>query len=226
VDGLVLAGYVAESIVARFSEFGIPCVGLGQDTELTGLVPTVAVDDVEGLILGVRHVYGLGHRQVLLHKSPRRRGREVVRQVKDRVKNDAILKDCQILVKEPSSGNCDFYSAPELFQFWRDLPADQRPTVIFASDQTLVCLLREMDKQGLQCPRDVSLISISDTLLCEYARPALTALNFDLADHGRIAVDLLVDHLEGKNNLDSSLSINDLPCTLVERESTKKISDL
>ena len=105
-------------------------------------------------------------------------------------------------------------------QRWLAIPQAQRPTAIIATDQTLVAFLKALRSADLQCPRDVSLMSPGDTLLCEFSNPGLTAVRHDLEKLGCVAADMLIDHLDDGTPLTADMSRDDFPFELIQREST------
>jgi DNA-binding LacI/PurR family transcriptional regulator len=218
VDGLVLSGYVEEAIVHRFREFGVPCISLGQDTESAGLIPTIANDDVAGTTQAIQYAAKLGHRTIFFQHSKTRRGREKANLIIQQIRNDPDAKDCRIVLTEPAE-YMDYTAGKPLVEAWLAIPKEQRPTVIMASDQTLVMVLRELEARGLKCPRDVSLICGCDTLLCQLSNPQLTGIDYNSEELAETAVDMLMDHLDLGKPLTPEMSRNDYPCKLVVRES-------
>jgi LacI family transcriptional regulator len=221
VDGLVLSGYVEEAIIHRFREFGIPCISLGQDTESVGLIPTIATDDVSGVLQAIHYALKLGHRRFLLQHSKTRRGREKAGLIAQRVKNDPYAQDIQVLLAE-SPEWMDYSAGKPLIETWLAIPKADRPTVIMASDQTMVTALRELDARGVNCPRDVSLICSCESLICQFTKPQLTCVDFNDELLAEAAADMLLDHLDQGKPLTPEMSRNDYPCNLVVRESCGK----
>jgi LacI family transcriptional regulator len=58
--------------------------------------------------------------------------------------------------------------------------------------------LRALSDLGLHVPADVSVLSNDNLPLADYLQPSLSAMAMPLDELGRLAVDTLVDHLEGK----------------------------
>jgi DNA-binding LacI/PurR family transcriptional regulator len=225
VDGLVLTGYVEAAVVERFKEFGIPCVCIGDNLEVTELIPTVSCDIVGGTFDAIRHAASLGHRQILYCIEPCRRGREVGQILLERMKDDPVTAECKMTLFEPELHG-DYSAAGPMTQFWLGREPAQRPSVAIASDQTLIAFVGELSQYNLQCPRDISLISTCDTDLCAFAYPSITSINQDLETLGGIAVDMLVDHLDEGKSLTPEMSQNDHPCKLTIRKSCNQAQKL
>jgi DNA-binding LacI/PurR family transcriptional regulator len=223
VDGLVLCDYVEAAVVERFKEFGIPCVCIGDNIEVAELVPTVACDIVGGTFDAIRFAASLGHRHILYCMEPSRRGREVGQTLVNRARADSTTQHCRISLFEPEMQS-DYSAAGPMTQIWMKTSVQERPTVVIASDQTLIAFLGELNQYGLQCPRDVSLISNCDTHLCSFSYPPITSVSQDLEVLGGIAVDLLVDHLDESKPLTPEMSQNNHPCKLILRKSCGPIS--
>ncbi len=223
VDGLVLTDYVKAAVAHRFREFDIPCVCIGDNTEVTELIPTVATDIVGGLFQTICYAVGLGHRRIAMHTGIRRREREVGRMVMERMEQSPETAGCRLLLTgEILNTEPDYTSGKPLMDLWLGMPPEERPTTIIASDQALQGLLRELRKHGVSCPRDVSLISSCNTSQCEFTDPPLTSLELNQQELGRIAANMLIDHLEQGTSLGPEMSRNDFPCRIIIRESCAK----
>ncbi|MGI6689426.1 MAG: LacI family DNA-binding transcriptional regulator [Christensenellales bacterium] len=72
------------------------------------------------------------------------------------------------------------------------------PTALFCSgDRFAVGALLRFQEMGLRIPDDISIISIDDTLLCQYVRPKLTAMHIDAERIGICAMQLLEKLIAG-----------------------------
>jgi len=222
VDGLLLAGYVEAAVVARFREFGVPCVGLGQDTEVADLIPTVASDDVGGTLDVVRYLASLGHRRILYNGSPTRRGRDVINEVIARAAVLDETRDCVITVVMPP-GFCDYSAARPLFDEWMKFSRADRPTAILGTDQTMVTFLKELARAGLSCPKDVSVVSLCVTPMTELANPSITGMDQHVEQIGEMAATMLLDHLEKKVPMKAGAMASDVSCTVVVRDSCAEV---
>jgi LacI family transcriptional regulator len=223
VDGLVLTGFVEAAIIHRFHEFGIPCVSVGDNVEVAGLIPTIACDIVDGLFQAVAAAVRLGHRHVLYSHDVTPRGREVGRLFCERVRNSPETSGCRVDLYEVADGKGNYADAQPLIQHWQGQDSRRRQTLIIASDQTIIGMVSECITRGIACPEQVSLISVGDSRMCEVAWPPLTAIRNDLAHYGHLAVNLLIDHLDDKKPLSLEMSRIE-PCTLTIRKSLGSVS--
>jgi DNA-binding LacI/PurR family transcriptional regulator len=224
VDGLILADYVESAVVQRFREFDIPCVCIGDNTEVGELIPTVALDIITSEINALKYAARLGHRRIALHFPTRRPDREVAECLVRRIKLDPELMSCQVEIMYTPLNAADYSAARPLMKSWLAIPVEQRPTVVVATDQTIVAFLKEMSELGLRCPENISLISGADTRLCEMAIPGITAIHYDLAQLGSVAVHLLLDHLDLNKPLTKEMSRKDFIGEFIIRQSCQKLS--
>ena len=105
-----------------------------------------------------------------------------------------------------------------LESFIRRLP---KPVGIFAvNDYTAVQATEACRQLGLECPRDMSIVSVdNEEMHCESAEPTITSIEQDYRGAGRLAADLLEDLMS-----DASLAPRHLkfgPVRIVRRQSSR-----
>ena len=89
------------------------------------------------------------------------------------------------------------------------LKSSPRPSAVFcANDLTAVGAIRRSMQMGFRVPEDVSIISIDDIFISEFYNPALTTIHLDIAEMGRMAMELLnallaSEHVENLNSMRS-----------------------
>lgn len=78
---------------------------------------------------------------------------------------------------------------------------DSRPTAIFAAnDESAVGFISGLRQNGLDCPRDVSVVGFDDLALAAHVWPPLTTMRQPRAALGRIAAGALIDVIEGQRH--------------------------
>lgn len=91
-------------------------------------------------------------------------------------------------------------------------------SAIFAQNDCIAAgAIRGAHEAGLFIPQDVSIIGFDDIPLSAYFNPALTTMQQDLFEIGRVAVHRLIDRIQ---NLDLPYEQVHLPANLVVRNST------
>lgn len=100
------------------------------------------------------------------------------------------------------------------------LQKEHRPTALFAlNNQIALGAMKALNEVGLAIPEDVSLLAFDEQPYFELLSPPLTAIKQPMKEIGRVAVEALLQFMEGKV-VQSQL----LPPLLIERESIKSIS--
>ena len=94
------------------------------------------------------------------------------------------------------------------------LPRDMPTAFVCHCDMAAYYLLGTLRQNGIECPRDVSVISFDNTRLAETCRPALTSVNIDTMAFARKALELLTNPELQEANRRVFLS-----AALVERQS-------
>lgn len=218
VDGLVLTGYVESAVVQRFLDFGIPCVAAGDNLEMTGMIPTISPDIVDGLLWAGQQMRQLGHRRILYCHQPTRRGRETGEQMIERLRSQGLDGGFRVDLTSVAKETDRFEDGAELMKHWLSYADADRPTTVIATYQILAGFSAALTERGLRCPQDVSLISTCDVNFLEYMQPQLGAISYDLARCGERCADWLVDHFETNEPLSPTMSGHE-PALLVMRKS-------
>lgn len=92
-----------------------------------------------------------------------------------------------------------------------------RPTAIFcANDSTAVGALKAFQENRVCVPKEISIISIDNTDICQFSSPMLTSIHIPKEELGKISVRTLIDRVEGGHTLPLKIEI---PFSLVVRES-------
>lgn len=216
VDGIILAGYVSASVANKFRELGIPVLVLGDNTETVGIVPTVATDVVSTIYKGVQYLSGLGHKKMWLPIGDTRREQQVLKLIHQKAKRDGL--NCSVEAM-PFKCYCDDRDAKPIFDVWNSIQKKDRPTAILSSDQTTVALLYKLIAAGYEVPRDISLLSLCETIFTTIARPQLTAFDSQEDKLGAYVANILIDNLENNTMPTDSISVSSITSNLIIRDS-------
>ena len=96
------------------------------------------------------------------------------------------------------------------------LPAELPTAFVCHCDMAAYYLLATLSQHGLQCPRDVSVVSFDNTRLAETCSPPLTSVDIDTEAFARNAVEMLLR----KKCFAAGQHVY-LPATLVKRSSVR-----
>ncbi|WP_424449882.1 LacI family DNA-binding transcriptional regulator [Microbacterium arborescens] len=195
VEGLVvIAPQVRVFRALAAQPIGIPYVTL-QSTEVDP-GHALSVDQIAGARLATRHLIELGHRSIYHIAGPQ-----------DWIEAEARMRgfleemsDSDIPTTAPVLGDWTaefgYYAGRELLRV-RDF------TAIFSSnDQMALGLLHAIRDEGLDCPRDISIVGFDDIPEAAHFWPPLSTVRQDFADLGRRCVDLLLGQGSGEVELD------------------------
>jgi DNA-binding LacI/PurR family transcriptional regulator len=221
VDGLILADFVQAGVLEMFRKFEIPFVCIGDDFELPGGgAPSVVTDCVSYMVLAFEHLARLGHKRIAMHLPCRRRAQEWGEEIFSQARERPSLAGCEWTPLVTPQLVADYSVAPQVLDVWQAIPASKRPTALVGGYQVILGTLRELQRRGLRCPKDLSLISGFDLPACEFTTPSVTSVRQDMLGAGELAAGLLIDHLEDRKELENRRYFFKRPATLLARESS------
>src|SRR5829696_8714497 len=175
--------------------------------------PAVGVDQVAGARLATRHLLDLGHRTVHHVTGP-----ADSKEARDRIAGwQAELCAAGAPVPEhlrgdwtPSSGHAAGRRLAARMRAGEEITA-----VFLANDQMALGLLAAFHEEGLDAPRDISVVGFDDLPEAPYFTPPLTTVRQDFAELGRRGVQLVLARLQGED-----LHPEPVPAALLVRSST------
>jgi len=116
----------------------------------------------------------------------------------------------------------DAFSTASGYQMMQKLLKENPlPTAVFAaSDAIAFGAMRAMQEWGLSIPEDISIIGFNDAEMSSYTTPALTTIYAPAYDMGQHGANLI--YAASNLNINTPLKAK-IPCSLIKRESCKKI---
>ncbi|UDY24947.1 LacI family DNA-binding transcriptional regulator [Nocardioides sp. Kera G14] len=193
---------------------GIPVVAIDPHTGPDGPA-TVDADNAHGARLATEHLLSLGHRRIgFLGGRPDLRSASLREDGYRAALTEAGLAADPDLMRV-GGYRPDTAEAPahELLR----LPADQRPTAIFAAnDLSALKVIEVAHSLGLDVPGDLSVIGFDNIPEAANGVPPLTTISQPLHEMGRAALQLLLAQLAGER-VERHLR---MPTELVVRAST------
>jgi LacI family transcriptional regulator, galactose operon repressor len=196
----VFPGQLADQLTELYQQ-GVPVVTI--DDQREHVTPWVRADNVTGAYEAVRHLIRLGHRRIAHIQGPqeylashdRHRGYlQALREAGITLDNDLIREGTFL---SPSGYEC----AQHLF----DLPAEKRPTAIFASaDQMAYGVLRAAEERNLSVPGDIALVGFDDDAPSAHVRPPLTTVHQPSFEMGQEGIRLLLALLAASEGSDAT----------------------
>jgi LacI family transcriptional regulator len=182
---------------------------------IPGVQSAVVVDDAAGSRLAAAHLLGLGHKHLAVVAGPR--GVETTSRRLDGFRHEVIragLDEPMVRYAEAVSVDAGYAATQRLLAELSGF------TAIFASTLTIGAgALEALRERGRTVPEDMSVIALNDGDLARHVTPALTTVAMPNRAMGRIAVEQLLDRIDGEVE-DRQVVVNDPPPRLVARAST------
>jgi LacI family transcriptional regulator len=193
VDGLILVSLrLGDEHAPELAAAAAPVVLLGRPAKEL-LVDTVRANSRRGAAEAVRHLAGTGRRRIAFLNGPqdtapgssRRNGYLDGLRAAGLERDDALIEvadDFTLDAGRPAAAR---------------LLARTTPDALFcANDLLAVGALAALRAAGLDVPRDVAVVGMDNTHLCDVTWPPLTTIDIGSAERARKATELLLARLE------------------------------
>ena len=226
VDGLILVpSSDTDHEHLRSASLGqIPLVLIDRKLEATNF-PAVTTGDYLGAIEAVEHAHQFGHRKMAfivavpgVVGATSTRPHIPISTVVERTNGfEAAIGrwsiQSQMLFCEDSQAGAE--AAVEAL-----LSNADRPTIVFTSNNDmLLAVLRVAGKLKIAIGKELSVISFDDSPWAAAMSPAITVISRPVDELGRIAVELLINQMNGEKSLQNIT----LQTSLVKRDSVAKL---
>ena len=213
VDGLIVAsGHRDYTALQEAHDSGVFAVLLNRDA---GAVPYPLVngDDAHGIREAVAHLIELGHRDIVHLAGPQRLSTSVERaRAFEAVCAETPGLRARVIEVESLTIGAGLRAAETL------LAGTDAPTAIVAGNDLIALgVLRAARAQGIECPRDLSVVGFNDMMFAEEFTPPLTTVRVPTVDMGVAAARLLLQMIESGQRDAPGVR---LPVSLVVRGST------
>jgi DNA-binding LacI/PurR family transcriptional regulator len=214
VDGILFASArVDDSELNRLVVRGEKIVMVSRHVE--GVAADYVVpDNHAGAVMAAEHLIRLGHHAIGYLGGPTTvvAFRDRLRGYLDTMEQHGLPVDPRWLVITESGTDAGFRGALQLFY------GGERPTALFVgSDAMALGVLEGAQCSGWVIPDDVALVSFDNISFARVAAVPLTTVDGRTAELGRIAVQLLVDRIEGQ--IPDGIQQITLPPALIVRRS-------
>ena len=203
VEAIVLVAARMSALEAIQSiELGVPLLAV-ESSGRQGF-HSVSIDHYAGARAAVRYLISLGHKEILHLAGPEDAvdAIERVRGWRDE------LAEHGLVAREPMVGD---WSPGSGYAFGKSLPDAAGFTAVFAAnDQMALGLIHGLAENGIQVPRDVSVVGYDDIPEAEHFSPPLTTMRQDFAALGREMMDGLLDILRDEDAPDRPRAVPQL----------------
>ncbi len=216
VDGIIIIGAYPDAWLNELHDLAVPVVLV--DTYVKDPVyHTIGIDDRNGGRLATEYLINHGHREIAFLGGQVGSSGVVYKRFQG---YEDALNAAGIELKQENlfCGSISFEYAEEAAD--EMVARGSKITAVFATADIMgMGLIRGLQKHGLRVPEDISVIGFDDVSLARMSNPPMTTVHQDIQMKGRLAVQYIMESLEG----DETKKENILPISIVERESVRNV---
>jgi len=179
----------------------------------------ISVDTKGGMILAVRHMVELGHRDILFVRNSQTTETELSL-LSHRKRNEGFSEAIAKYRSKGVKGVIMDFPGPDTYAglkaIRKALKTSHFTAVIAMTDLVALGVYHGLNEAGLRIPQDVSVIGFDNTYLAEFSSPAMCTVDISRKSMCEAAVGMLLEEAtSGKSGREFKLSTN-----LIVRNST------
>lgn len=216
VDGLFFTGVFKDTFLDAISNLHIPVVLIDSYVRQNHLC-NVGLEDFNGSYQAAKHLIENGHRRIAF-ASPNIKDGGVLQErflgYKAALAEASIPFDKQLVIQQEMDTESCRLAAMQLLE----LP-DVTGLVVTA-DIMAAGIMAALRNMGKRIPDDISIVGFDDIAISQLTEPPLTTIHQDMNLKGRLAVDFMLQLLEGHPLEKSEVT---LPTHLVTRGSVRSL---
>lgn len=216
VDGVLMVSPMEENkkYIDQIVKSGTPLVTIGK-VDFCPDVVQYCTNNYRGACLAVEHLQSLGHKRIGYINGPLflPSSRERLRGYLDTMAANGCEVEDDMIVEGRNSLESGRFSVKKIFDAHPDTTA-----FFVASDYMAIGALEQIRLIGKRVPEDISLVGFDNIPISGEVTPALTTIDQQVYEKGKIGADMLLDMIENKN---IAMEKNrEIACSLLVRGST------
>lgn len=221
VAGLIAVCVDADThYIDRFNHLDIPVVMMERRPDKSPKNDVVLVDNVGGVRNAVQYLADLGHRDIafIYGKLELTPGAQRMEGFEQGMRDAGLDIKKEYLVDGYFTTEGSYKATTELMQL------EKRPSAIIAcTNLSTIGAYQALFNNHIPIPEEVSLVGFDDFTLAGYLTPPITVVQRPTAETGRVAAEMLFEHIEGKRGGDAKPREIILPTELVIRKSCRPV---
>jgi len=218
VDGIIFfCGYDSHDHIRQVYDSGIPVVVTDREIGNT-LIPSVLIDNAQSMEMVIDYLAGLGHTEIGYlsfsfdnQTTARKRYEGYLSGLK---KNKLEYDPGRVIIDDSIRLNefAGSYIAVKKMLAGKDLPT----AFATLADYLAIGLIKALKEMGYDIPGDISVIGFNNEIVSQFSEPPLTSVKQPKKLMGKMAMDLLLDMVEGKDVKEKNII---LPTEIIVRGS-------
>lgn len=216
-DGILLISPMKEAEYLMDLQISNFPVVLLDNNESDIRMPSVAVDDVKGGYLAVKHLIDNGH-TAIGHIAGSIKYQAAINRIEG---YKTALKEAGIQIRDDLIGysEYDFNTAYKISREW--LSGKDRPSAIFAFDDSMaMAVINAAKSLNLSIPDDLSIVGYDDGPVCSWIVPKMTSVRQQVKQMAEEAVGMLVRYIQSKPPRCKTVNVQP---ELIVRDSVRKV---
>lgn len=216
VDGLFITGIFRDSFFETLSTLELPIVFIDSYVHHPNFC-NVGLEDFNGSFTATDYLITHGHKRIAF-TSPS-------------IRDGGVLQERFLGYKAALTKNGIQFDRTLIFEYEMDLAScfllcDELArvpgltAVVASADIMAAGIMTGLRDRGIRVPEDISIVGFDDLNISQMLTPPLTTIHQDMNKKGALAVNFMIQKLEGKT-LSKTEEI--LPTYLVERKSVKTL---